>query len=63
MAAMSAGSPIRRSGVRSRMRAIIAGSWLRIMSVRSTPGAMVLTRMFFGPHCRARWFSAALDTA
>ena len=48
-------------------RALGVFPWARAKSVFTSPGAIALTRTFFGPHSaarlRTRWWSAALETA
>ena len=54
--AISSGSPMRLSGVSRERRFSFTGSShsARAKSVRISPGAMALARMFFGPHSAAR---------
>src|SRR6185295_11748828 len=67
MPPMSRGTPRRRSGVESSraLRRTASSHSALAKSVLIRPGAMALTRTFFGPHSaarlRTRWWSAAFE--
>src|SRR5581483_11263941 len=67
MPAISRGSPSRLSGVAAMRsaRRVSSSQSARAKSVLIRPGAMALTRTFFGPHSaarlRTRWCPAALE--